>query len=314
MTAKNKTRIMSQLTLIIKTEFLTDVRSKAFWIGTIVVPVILIVFSLGMGVLMANSDSMMNVAEKIDKVVDTSPDPETMTAAKAAGMVITMILMFMFLICGSTIFGKVKTEKTNRIMEILSTCVDGKTMILAKMIVVGLTTLLQFLIWSSFTIIGGVILFMIFPDELSLSFLLNPKVILALIYALLYFIGGFLLFGSLYAACGAITDKDNENQSYMTALSFVLMASFYLGQFAVDNGDSTLAVICTYIPLTAPIVGCVNAIGGIAPWWQTILSLIVLYTVDYFSIAIAGKLYRSSLLFRGKQFSPKDIITFLRTN
>ncbi len=301
---------MSQLSLIVKTEFLTEVRTKSFWIGTILVPVIMILFGVVFGYLMAQSDTSMSMAEKLD----TSPDPDTMTPAKVVGMMMGMFLTFFLMICGGSIFNKVKNEKTNRIMEIMATCVPGKTMMLAKIIAVGLISLVQILVWGSFVILGLVAMIMLDPGVLPFEYLFQPRAWLALIYLLLYFIGGYVLYGSLYACCGAITDKDNENQAYMTGLTFILLATFYLGQFAVDNGSSALATICTYIPFTSPTVGIINAITGVTTWWQTLISIVILFASAYVCILLAGKLYRTSLLFKGKQFTPKDIITFIRAN
>jgi ABC-2 type transport system permease protein len=299
---------MSKLSLIIKTEFLTDIKSKGFWISTILVPVGVMVFSIFMGFLMTEADSFNSTMQKFTP----TPDEESMTAAKAVGMMLGMCLTMFLMMYGAMIFNKVKTEKCNRIMEIISTCVDGRTMMLAKIISVGLVGLIQLLVWGGFVILGITIFFMVFPFTIPWDIMTNPKVYLYLLYMLLYFIGGYVLFGSLYAACGAITDKDNENQGYMTGLTFILLATFYVGQFAVDNGSSVLATACNYIPFTSPTVGVINAVTGVSPWWQTVLSIVVLYASALICVMFAGKLYRSSLLLKGKQFSPKDLITFMR--
>lgn len=300
---------MSQLSLIIKNELLTDIRGKGFWIGTIIVPIVIIAVSIGLGLLMSESDSLTSTIEKMP----TQPDAEEMTAAKAAGMILGMFLTFFLMIYGAMIFNKVKTEKCNRIMEIISTCVDGKTMMLAKIISVGLLGFIQLITWGIMIFIGIAGFFMVFQFAIPWDYLTNPKVYLSLLYMLLYFIGGYVFFGSLFAACGAITDKDNENQAYMSVITFSLLGAFYIGMFAVDNGNSALALACTYIPFTSPTVGTVNAITGASPVWQTLLSLLILYVSAFLSVVFAGKLYRSSMLLKGKQFTPKDIVTFIRS-
>ncbi|MDE5874699.1 MAG: ABC transporter permease [Muribaculaceae bacterium] len=300
---------MSKLSLIVSHEVLTDVKSKSFWIGTIVVPVVVILIGGVFGLLMSEADTF----NKTMQDMSTSPDPEEMTAAKAVGMLMGMFLTFFLMIYGGMIFNKVKTEKTNRIMEILLTSVDGRTMMLAKVLSVGIIGLVQLLVWSSLILLGVGIFFMVFQSEIPWDILSNPKLYISFCWMLLYFIGGYVLFGSLYAACGAIVDKDGENQTYMTVITFILLATFYLGQYAVDNGDSTLAVVCNFIPFTSPSVGTINAVSGVSPVWQTILSLVILYASAAFCIVFAGKLYRSSLLFKGKKFTPKDIITFIKT-
>ncbi|MCH5227539.1 MAG: ABC transporter permease [Muribaculaceae bacterium] len=301
--------MIDQLKLIVQTEYLTDIRSKGFWIGTFIVPIIVIAFGGICGVLMAQSDSFANTINDLP----TQPDPNEMTAAKAIGMMAGIFLTFFLMIYGAMIFNKVKAEKCNRIMEIICTSVPGKTLMLGKILSVGLTGLTQLLIWGLLIFAGVTVFFIIFGFDVPWHYLTAGKTYLAITWTLLYFIGGYVLFGSLYAACGAITDKDNENQAYMTVITFVLLGAFYLGQFAVDNGDSTLAVICSYIPFTSPTVGTVAAVSGVAPIWQTVTSLAVLYFADLICVGFAGKLYRSSMLLKGKQFTPKDLVVFLRS-
>ena len=300
---------MEQLKLIVATEYLTDIRSKSFWISTFVVPVVIILFGGVLGVLMAESDTFTKTMNDLP----TQPDPGEMTAAKAVGMLAGIFLTFFLMIYGAMIFNKVKTEKCNRIMEIICTSVPGKTLMLGKILSVGLTGLTQLLIWGLLLFAGATFFFIIFGFNVPWEYLTAGKTYLAITWTILYFIGGYVLFGSLYAACGAITDKDNENQAYMTVITFLLLGAFYLGEFAVDNGDSTLAIVCSYIPFTSPTVGTVAAVSGVAPIWQTATSLAVLYVSAFFCVAIAGKLYRSSMLLKGKQFTPKDIVTFLRS-
>lgn len=300
---------MDQLKLIVGTEYLTDIRSKSFWISTFIVPIVIIVISGVFGILMSESDTFTKTMSELP----TQPDAEQMTLAKGVGMLAGIFLTFFLMIYGAMIFNKVKTEKCNRIVEIICTSVSGKTLMLGKILSVGLTGLTQLFIWALMVFAGVTFFFIVFGFNVPWEYLTAGKTYLAITWTFLYFIGGYVLFGSLYAACGAITDKDNENQTYMTVITFILLGAFYLGEFAVDNGESTLALVCSYVPFTSPTVGTVNAVSGTAPIWQTATSLAVLYVCAFFSVTIAGKLYRSSMLLKGKQFTPKDIVTFLRS-
>lgn len=300
---------MEQLKLIVTTEYLTDIKSKSFWISTFVVPIVVIVIGGVFGVLMAESETFTKTVNDLP----TQPDAENMTAAQAVGMLAGIFLTFFLMIYGAMIFNKVKTEKCNRIMEVICTSVPGKTLMLGKILSVGLIGLTQLLIWGLLIFAGVTLFFIIFGFDMPWEYLTAGKTYLAITWTLLFFIGGYVLFGSLFAACGAITDKDNENQAYMTVITFILLGAFYLGEFAVDNGDSTLAIVCSYIPFTSPTVGTVAAVSGVAPIWQIVTSLAVLYVSAFFCVAIAGKLYRSSMLLKGKQFTPKDIVTFIRS-
>ncbi len=299
---------MSQLGLIIRNEYLTDVRSKSFWISTLIIPVLMVAFGAVMGYLMAESDSAMKFQESI------MPDhDDEITPLQEIGLLMGVFLTLFIMMYGSQIFQKVKTEKTNRIVEILATCVPGRTMMLAKILAVGLVGLTQMMLWGVIVAVLVIGLLLIFPIGDLLSHALTYDYIMAVVWSIIYFIGGYVFFGSLYAAGGAMTDKNNENQEYVAVLTLILMSSFYIGMYAVDHGSSSFVRILGYIPLTSPTIGAVNAITQTAPLWESIISVIVLYFFAWLSMAFAGKIYSSSILLKGKRFSPRDIITFLKT-
>lgn len=301
---------MSQLQLIIRNEYLTDIRAKSFWISTLVVPLITVGFGIFAGVMMNESDSMSFVAETMNP---TTPEPEEMTPMKAVGLLMGMFLTVFLMMYGAQIFNKVKVEKCNRIVEVLATCVTGRTMMLAKIISVGFVGLTQLFLWGAIVvaIVAGIVV--VFNVDIPFGFFLSADFIMAIVWSIIFFVGGYIFFGSLFAAVGAMTDKNNENQEYVSVLTFILLASFYIGSFTVDNGDDSFVIICSFIPFTAPTAAAVNAITGCAPLWQTILAAIELYAFAFLSMSFAGKIYTSSLLLKGKKFSPKDILTFLRS-
>lgn len=298
---------LNQLKLIIANEYTTEVRSKSFWITTILLPLVFIGFGVFIALLADGSDSMMAFSKATQ-----ATDAEDLSGMQVMGMMLGMFLTLFLMMYGAQIFNKVKVEKSNRIVEILATCVDGQTMMLAKVIAVGLVGLTQLLIWALLMglFIGGI--FVVFQPDIPFSALLDKRVLLGLLWSVLFFIGGYVFYGSMYAACGAMSDRDNENQSYMTILTFVLLASFYLSQFAVDNGNNSFVTILCYIPFTSPSVATVNAITGVSPLWMSLLELIALYAFSWLTLALSGKLYKSSLLLKGRKISPADIITFIK--
>ena len=136
---------MSQLSLIIKNEYLTDIKSKSFWIATFVFPLVMVAFGAFIGFLAGDSESLTKTANF------AAPEPDEMTPAKAMGMMLGMLLTLFIMMYGAQIFNKVKTEKCNRIVEILATCVEGRTMLMAKIISVGLIGLTQLMLWFLLT-------------------------------------------------------------------------------------------------------------------------------------------------------------------
>lgn len=300
---------MSQLGLIVKNEYLTSIRAKSFWISTFVVPLIFVVFGGVAGFFMAQSESAMEVSNSLP----ITPDDEEMTPLKGLGMMLGVFLTLFIMMYGSSIFQKVKEEKTNRIVEIIATCVPGRTMMLAKIIAVGLTGLTQLALWALIICVMVFGVLVVFSVSIPWSEVLQPQYIMAFVWSILFFIAGYIFFGSLFAAGGAMSDKNNENQEYIAVLTFVLLISFYIGMYAVDHGESSFVRILSFIPFTAPTLGAVNAITQTVPLWESVLSIVVLFIFAWLSMIFAGKIYTSSILLKGKKFTPKDIITFIKS-
>lgn len=296
---------MSQLSTIIATEYKMDIRGKGFWIATFIMPILVFGFGIFIGYISQDSEAMQ------ETVSSTAPNDD-LSGYQILGMLTGMFLSFFMMIYGAQIFNKVKNEKTNRIVEIIVASVPGRTMMLAKVISVGLVGLTQILLW---VLIIGIIVYMcaiIFALQIPYDDIFSSETMLVLFYAIVYFIGGYIFYGSLFAAVGALTDRNNENQEYMTIITFIILASFYIGIYAVDNQDAALTLWCNYIPFTSPNIGAVSAISGSMNWWQIIISIFILYMTAFTSLALAGKIYTSALLLKGKKFSPKDILTFLK--
>lgn len=298
---------MNQLGLIIKNEYLTDIRAKSFWIGTILVPILFGAFSIFIGFLIEDSEATKKLANP------GAPDPESMTGMQSMGMLCGIFLALFLMIYGAQIFNKVKKEKSNRVMEVLATCVTGRTMMLGKIISVGLLGLTQFVIWIAmiaFILIGLMILL---NFSIPTEYLTDHRIYTGLLWSFLFFLGGYIFYGSIYAACGAMSDKDNENQVYMTVITFLLLGSFYIGEFAVTNSENPFVVFCAFFPFTSPTIAAVNAVASAVPLWQSLLALIVLYIFAGLAVSMSGKIYTSSLLLKGKRFTPKDILLFLKS-
>ena len=303
---------MNKLGLIISNEYKTAVGRKAFWVMTFLFPAIMLALGIIMGFLMHDSTSATSVMESIYDETGMTPDEDSMTPAKALAMMVGMILTMAMLICGSQIMQMVRQEKTNRIMEFLATCVTGRTMLTAKIISVALICLTQVILWGAciMLIVAGLVI--VLDISIPWHLLLEPLLWKTIIWSVAYFAGGFMMFSSLFAACGALTDSNNENQQYISILMMAVLASMYIGMYAVDHPTSVLAQVCAYFPLTSPTVGAVNAITGEVPLWSSLLSLAVLYACAYGAIIIGGKIYSTSMLLKGSNLTPKAIMAFIK--
>lgn len=300
---------MSALGIIIQNEVKTDLSAKSFWIGTFIVPLILGLFGAFGGVMMANSDSFMAFSGGMN----AGPEPEDLTPLKTLGMLLGIFPVIFLMMYGSMIFNKVKLEKCNRIVEIIATCVEGRTMMMAKIIAVGIVGLIQILLWIFLVVIFAGFFLVLAGVSIPFDVFAKGDFWLALMWAILYFIGGYAFYGALFAAVGAMTDKNNENQGYVMLLTFILLGSFYIGEYAVDNASGAFITACSFIPFTSSTVLTVVTASKEAPFWLSITGLMALYAFALVSISFSGKIYTSSLLLKGKKFTPSDIVTFLKS-
>lgn len=295
---------LKQLFLIIKNEYQMDIRNKSFWISTIAVPILILALGAIIGYMTAESPTVRSSQLG-------AHNSEEMTASQAAASVMGAFLMIFLLMFGSQIFNKVRKEKQNRIMEVLATCVSGRTMMLAKLISVALIGFTQILAWVLLVILCGSSVMTIFNISIPWEQIMVIENLKFIIWPILFFIGGYIIYGSLYAATGAMTDKNNENQSYMTIITMLLVVSMYIGQFSADEPHNTFIMICSFIPFFSPTVATTIAVGG-APLYLTLLQLATLYIFAGLSVAFAGKIYTATILMRGKKLSLKDIFLFLK--
>lgn len=300
---------MSKLKIIIANEVKTDITAKSFWIATFLVPVLILIFGIFAGFMMSDAESFMNATNGMN----AGPDAKDLTPLKGLAMMLGIFPVIFLMMYGAMIFNKVKTEKCNRIVEILATCVDGRTMMLAKIIAVGIVGLLQLALWMLLIILFASLIILISGIGIPWGIIFNGNLWLALMWTFLFFIGGYTFYGSLYAAIGAMTDKNNENQSYVSVLTLALLASFYIGEYAVDHSSGAFAMVCSYVPFTSSTILTVISASREAPLWLSITGLIALYAFALIAVSLAGKIYTSSLLLKGKKLSPRDIITFLKS-
>ena len=242
-------------------------------------------------------------------------------------------LIFMFIIIyGNMIMRSVIEEKTNRIVEIIISSVKPFQLMLGKIIGTSLAGITQFAIWL---VIGGV-LFALAPSLFQVDTPTATQAmaateshseisnIIAALYHfpfletsgvfLLFFVGGYLLYSSLYAMVGAMVDNETDPQQFLMPILIPLMLAFYVGMFSViEEPHGTISVVFSYIPLTSPVVMLMRIPFGVA-WWEVLISLLLLYITFFLVIKIASKIYRIGILMYGKKPTYKEVWKWLKMN
>jgi ABC-2 type transport system permease protein len=249
-------------------------------------------------------------------------------------------LLFMFIIIyGNMIMRSVIEEKTSRIIEVIISSVKPMQLMLGKIIGTSLAGITQFVIWI---VLGGILMFVVSaifgidmvqmqtgnqqevlqqamnnPDanmkvqELMNAFY-NLPITNLLIAFVLFFIGGYLLYSSLYAAIGAAVDNETDTQQFMLPVLMPLILAVYIGFFTViEDPHGSVSTVFSFIPFTSPVVMLMRIPFGV-PLWQQLVSLLLLVGTFIFTVWFAAKIYRVGILMYGKKPSYKELIKWIR--
>ena len=144
------------------------------------------------------------------------------------------------------------------------------------------------------------------------SGIVNP---LNLFWFTYFFLAGYLLFASLYAAIGAMCSSIQDAQSMMMPVVILIMIPFLSLGFVINHPDSGLSVALSWFPFSAPFVAVLRvALSPPSPIWQTALSAAIVAASAIFFMWLGGKVFRVAILMTGKPPKPSEIWRMLRTS
>lgn len=252
---------------------------------------------------------------------DGSTKISSAVVAESVGLILTTLIFFFILTYGGMVIQSVTEEKSNRIVELMVSSVRPFQLMMGKIIGIGLVGLTQLFFWGVLTCIlvaGSRFLFFpgsADPDHTSLGRILIMFQSLDFtqigIFFVLNFIGGYLLYAALLSALGSAVDTPEDTQQFMMPVTMLLLFSFYAGIYSMKNPDGPLAVWCSFIPFTSPIVMMVRLPFDM-PLWQIALSEILLFGSAAGIVWFSAKIYRVGILMYGKKPSIKEIIKWSR--
>jgi len=242
-------------------------------------------------------------------------------------------LIFMFIIMyGNMIMRSVIEEKNNRIIEIIISSVKPFDLMLGKILGTSLAGITQAFIWIVFTGVLFALLPTFFdmpmtgtttealqsPDAAKIQEVLTAiyqfPLLETFVLFILFFVGGYLLYSSLYAMIGAMVDNETDTQQFLLPVITPLMLAVYVGMFSVmEQTHGTVSVVFSYIPFTSPVVMLMRIPFGVA-WWEILISLLILYLTFFMVIKLSAKIYRIGILMYGKKASYKEVWKWLKTN
>ena len=244
----------------------------------------------------------------------------------------TIMYMTVF-IYGMMVMRSVMEEKVNRIVEVMISSVRPFQLMLGKIIGVGAVGLTQVAIWGLLIPIIYIIVALVLgldmnsgqmdgvdmaaanidPEEikgmiaLAMQELSRQNWLMIVPLFILYFLGGYFLYSSLFAAVGsAMGDDLGEGQALTIPITIPVLISFYIMMVAVRSPHSSLAVWASIFPLFSPIVMPARLAFN-PPFWQIFLSIVLLLGTAIFMVWLSARIYRVGILMYGKKVSFKEI-------
>lgn len=261
-----------------------------------------------------------------------SEETSSTDIAMIVGVALSMLSYFFVLMYGAMIMNSVIEEKTNRIVEVIVSSCKPLELMLGKILGVALVGFTQVAIWAVLLGIAGTVLGMGFigsavasPEAVDaaqamaqssqsdgfVEMLLSVNYVQILFFFVVYFIGGFLLYASLFAGFGSAVDQASDASQFTTPIMVIIIIALYASLACMENPDGDVAFWCSMIPFTSPMVMMVRLPYDV-PVWQMALSVAVLYGTAIGLTALSAKIYRTGILLYGKKNSFKDVIKWIK--
>jgi len=293
------------------------------------------------------------VLQALRTKVEIDPEPVTegqkdkssiaTTVASLLSMALGYIIFIVIFMYGNMIMMSVSEEKINRIVEILISTVKPFQLMLGKIVGVGAVGLTQLLIWIVTIPIMMFGVMMVLPYfgvewssggtstwvapemkgggpamdnetiQMILQELMGLNWWLIVPVFLFYFLAGYFLYGTLFAALGSAVGQENqENNAFSFIIGLPVILSLYLAMAVVREPHGSLAVWSSIFPLSAPVIMPGRIIFD-PPLWQVLLSMVLTVLGIVFFAWISARIYRVAILMYGKKASIKELWRWLRT-
>jgi ABC-2 type transport system permease protein len=292
-----------------------------------------------------------NIDIQTIKIDDSGQAKETSTGIAMVLAYLGGLLMYMLVfIFGSQVMRGVIEEKTSRVVEVIVSSVKPVQLMLGKIIGIALVGLTQFMIWVILTVgavafVKGTVLKesglteitqnmpqnilsednipaeaeetieALSPEMAEFSKMfesaLNQDWLLIIFAFIFYFITGYFLYASVFAAIGSAVDNETETQQFMLPVTIPIILGLMVAVGTMQNPESSLSFWCSIIPLTSPIVMMARIPFGV-PAWQIILSMALMVITFLAFVWMAAKIYRTGILMYGKKTSWKELWKWLK--
>jgi len=251
-----------------------------------------------------------------------SPDEGTTAdsslALTAIGYIMAFIIYGAVLIYGQYVMQGVIEEKSNRVVEVVVSSVRPFELLMGKVLGIGAMGLAQMVTWATlvvggFAAVGPVLALFFTPGDLGVApdasqqammdaaGVTVPTIPLDLVvWFILFFLGGFLLYAALFAAVGSAVEQQQDAQSLLIPVMFPLILPLLFLVFIIESPNATASVVMSMIPFFSPILMVLRAAITTVPVWEIAAAFLLLVGTFVGMIWVAGRIYRVGILSYGK--------------
>lgn len=276
--------------------------------------------------------SQISVSVKSHTWDEEGESVSSSTLSMIIGMALAMLTYVFVLMYGAMIMSSVVEDKTNRIVEVIVSSCRPLELMLGKIVSIALVGLTQIAVWSIFVGIGLFALSAIgvtsspadtaqLQGEMAqLPISEGEEIVQAILGVdwgkllfifVLYFIGGYLLYASLFAGFGSAVDQQSDANQFMTPVMMIIILALLIGEGCMQDPDGTLGVICSFIPFTSPIVMMIRLPYDV-PAWEIATSVLLLYGTAFLFTFFASRIYRTGILMYGRKVTFKELLKWAR--
>ncbi len=267
-----------------------------------------------------------NNQEDADKMEKTST-----TASWLMGLLLGMMLYFILIVYGQQVLQSVIDEKQSRVLDVMVTSCTPFELMMGKIFGIALVAALQIVIWAVLIIGASAFIMPLVmggadmetamataqnisdPEIMSLVGKFTNVSYLAGLFLelLLYIVGGFLFYASMYAAIGSAVDTPQDAAQFNGIIMMPVIVAIMVMMSVMNDPNSDLVFWCSMIPFTSPIVMMARIPFGI-PTWQVAVSLVVLFISFFLMVWVASRIFRVGVFMHGKKPTWKDLGAWIK--
>lgn len=282
------------------------------------------------------SDINARVNIKSYKLTDEGDKKVSNIAPLAVGFVFSIMIYMFILMYGNQVSMSVIAEKNSRVIELIVSQIKPFWLMMGKIIGIGSVGLVQFIIWMGLSFLISSIVKLVFIPDIDISQLndsvvamqqagmsdsmqsalitiADPWFIIKILGSfIIFFIGGYMLYGAMFAAVGSAVDNVQEVGQFTAPITMPLILSVVMIMFTAQSPHNTISVVMSYIPFTSPVIMMARIPSDTVTWYEFLISITILFASIAAATYAAAKIFRVGIFMYGKKVSWKEVMKWIK--